>query len=910
MLNKSAKWIYLKDCGEGNRYVKFRKEFNYNSGAAKLSVSADSRYALYINGEFAGAGPVRAYPDYYKYDEYDITGYLVKGKNVIAVLVNSFGASTFQYLQRPGGLIASIDFSDKTIVTNTSWFCGIAEEYVSFTPRISCQQHFEEQVDMTLYDGWKEINYRGGKMEKAVTASACAKTHKNLAPSGIPLLTRDMKYCRRVVEVCALEEKKPFVVSVNFEKYMPEFEFNSTPLALKVCFAVEFESGKEDKAEIAYANYGMTVNGKTAENNCFELKKTNYAVLKFEGIYHVWEFTFALKTKSELKLKNVYMIGPFAKTENSPWSGFSNAVEGKPLSVKDWTELEAKLANGVKDIDKAYVKNINEAVLKNNIFALNYGETAQALPLSGSPPLRGFPSIENLVSCGDYAEIKTDGRDIRILLDFGTECVSRHVIECIAEKGTIIDFHNFEFIQPDGRRNYAEGMNNTMRYVCAEGYQKYISITRRGFRYSYVTIRNCSEIKLKIGAENAVYPQTSRGSFECDNYLLNRIVEIGKNTLKCCSEDTYTDCPTYEQTLWVGDARNEALCDIVANGDSRLWYRCLELTGQSLDYAPLTMSQVPSGWWNILPAWTFLWMRSVCEYSYYTNDKAGVNKLAVFLEKNINGLIGFINKDNLFEINAWNMFDWADMDCPADGVITHLNCFAVQALSESAELFKYLNKTAFAEKCLKTARKISEAVNKYMWNEEKRAYTDCIRYVNGAREQSKVFSQQTHTVAFTSGAASGERKARCKEIVLNPPEGFVTSGSPFFEFFMLEILMKENNENDFINRIGKSWGFMADTGCDTFWEMWSWVQPGGRLTRSHCHGWSAAPVYYLTEYVLGVKPVERGYKKVQIKPHACGLNWCRGVVPTPYGDIRVSWKKTDDGLKIDYDAPEEVEVTL
>ena len=449
-----------------------------------------------------------------------------------------------------------------------------------------------------------------------------------------------------------------------------------------------------------------------------------------------------------------------------------------------------------------------------------------------------------------------------------------------------------------------------MRYVCAEGYQKHMSVVRRGFRYTYVTIRNCSSIKLKIGVENATYPQASRGSFQCSDYLLNRILEIGKNTLKCCSEDTYTDCPTYEQTLWVGDARNEALCDIVANGDPRLWRRCLELTGQSLDFAPITLSQVPSAWWNILPAWTFLWMRSVHEYAVYTNDFKGLTDLAQFLRKNFKGIEKHINADGLFQIDAWNMFDWAGMDTSAkNATVTHLNCFAVQALTESASLFDYLEDQVFAKKNLKLARRIKKAVNKFLWDYEKQAYADCLRYENGDRILSNVFSQQTQTVAVTSGIADGERAARCKEFILNPPESFVTSGSPFFQFFKLELLMANNDEKTFIDEIRKSWGFMADTGCDTFWEMWSWVQPGGRLTRSHCHGWSAAPVYYLTEYVLGVKPVGYGYKQVSIEPHACGLKWCRGTVPTPCGDIYVSWETDKNGkIELNYNVPNGINV--
>ena len=69
-------------------------------------------------------------------------------------------------------------------------------------------------------------------------------------------------------------------------------------------------------------------------------------------------------------------------------------------------------------------------------------------------------------------------------------------------------------------------------------------------------------------------------------------------------------------------ARNEALVDLIANGDPRLSAHCLTLAARSLDRSPLVESQVPSGWQNILPAWSFLWMRWAQEHFNLTGDLA------------------------------------------------------------------------------------------------------------------------------------------------------------------------------------------------------------------------------------------------------------------------------------------------
>jgi hypothetical protein len=450
-------------------------------------------------------------------------------------------------------------------------------------------------------------------------------------------------------------------------------------------------------------------------------------------------------------------------------------------------------------------------------------------------------------------------------------------------------------------------MNNSSRYVCREGRQSYETLVRRGFRYSYLTFRNLTRpVKLRgLQAVFASYPQRRRGSFACSDAQLDRIWQVGAHTLRCCAEDTYTDCPTYEQTHWVGDARNEALIDWMINGDWRLWFRCLEQTGQSLERSPITEGQVPSSWQSILPAWSFLWMRSCREFVLFTGERERGRELLAFIERNVAGIRGKLNAEGLFDIRAWNMFDWAEMDTPNFGVVTHQNCMAVHALNDTAEMAEWLGRADLAADWRALAADLSAAINRHLWNEERQAYTDCLR----GREQSPVFSQQTQTAAVMSGVATGERAARCLSILHDPPEGFVRAGSPFFEFFLLEAYQSEGRERQFLDTIRRDWGFMVDMGANTFWEMWS--MRGERLTRSHCHGWSAAPTFFLSSYVVGVRPGGPGFEPIVVEPHPADLKWLRATVPTPRGDVRVHWEN-DAGKPFDLHvwAPEGVEVQV
>jgi hypothetical protein len=146
------------------------------------------------------------------------------------------------------------------------------------------------------------------------------------------------------------------------------------------------------------------------------------------------------------------------------------------------------------------------------------------------------------------------------------------------------------------------------------------------------------------------------------------------------------------------------------------------------------------------------------------------------------------------------------------------------------------------------------------------------------------------------------------DYVAHCPEDFVTIGSPFMMFFSFEALAKLGRHDLIMEQTRLHWGKMLAAGATTTWE--TIPSPMHSHTRSHAHAWSAGPTYFLSSYQLGVRPVEPGWKKALIAPVPLDLEWARGRVPTPYGEISVSWWQTDEGLEIDFQAPDEIVVEL
>ena len=106
-----------------------------------------------------------------------------------------------------------------------------------------------------------------------------------------------------------------------------------------------------------------------------------------------------------------------------------------------------------------------------------------------------------------------------------------------------------------------------------------------------------------------------------------------------------------------------------------------------------------------------------------------------------------------------------------------------------------------------------------------------------------------------------------------------------------------------------SYDAMVLKGASTFWE----TDDGGDAfdyAGSLCHAWSSLPVYYCHRYILGVTPLEPGFRRFQVKPYPGSLTHAMGTVPTPHGEIQVNWVLIDGIVHIDVDCPPETEAVI
>ncbi len=148
-------------------FTAFRQKFSFydSSFTAILTLFADARYMLWINGQYVLRGPARFEPAGPEYDVMQISRFLRKGENSIVVLVMG-NASNGKMRRHTPGLNLHLELNGKTaLATDDSWKWSKQIRYLS--PNINWG-NVMDNVDARVEDGdWTQPDYDDANWETA-----------------------------------------------------------------------------------------------------------------------------------------------------------------------------------------------------------------------------------------------------------------------------------------------------------------------------------------------------------------------------------------------------------------------------------------------------------------------------------------------------------------------------------------------------------------------------------------------------------------------------------------------------------------------------------------------------------------------------------------------------------------------
>ncbi len=225
------------------------------------------------------------------------------------------------------------------------------------------------------------------------------------------------------------------------------------------------------------------------------------------------------------------------------------------------------------------------------------------------------------------------------------------------------------------------------------------------------------------------------GSFECSDKKYLKFWEVSRNTLECCTHETFVDCPYYEQQQYVGDGRFESIYAWRLSNDSSMQKKLIMDTVESLQPDGMVASTSPNMWVQILPVSSFYFINLIREYLRFTGDSRFVRSLIGIIgcsiayfenTKNADGLINPPKGCRFIDwVKSWTYGNVGGIPKGGDKrPITVINLMYAAMLKDAAGIWDACEYNGLASDYRRMHATIVDAVNHNCFHEEVGLYID------------------------------------------------------------------------------------------------------------------------------------------------------------------------------------------
>lgn len=383
------------------------------------------------------------------------------------------------------------------------------------------------------------------------------------------------------------------------------------------------------------------------------------------------------------------------------------------------------------------------------------------------------------------------------------------------------------------------------------------------------------------------YPLTVPEGCDFGSETDNRLWKISVATLMRCMQESYEDCPYYEQLQYAMDTSLQMLFNYQLTDDDALARKAIRDFRLSQRADGLLSSRYPTVEAQYIPSFSFYYIFMVSEHYKRFGDLALVRENLRAIDGVLEWFEGTLDESGLLRRTMyWDFVDWATAwgrsagepvtgDEPCKAIVSAMY---VWILRRAAELADVCGRTSAGAEYRARADRTEAAVESLCWDEEKGLYADEIRH--------DYFSQHMQVWCVLSGIA-GKHEGRSRRIMENalPLGTRCTFAYAYFWFRALEEVGLYGETAEMMNRLRG----LLDLNCTTIPET-------PDAPRSDCHAWGAIAIYEFAAVVLGVRTVSAAGKKLRIAPRPDeGRDHAEGTVYTGCGPVRVRWT-VENGL--------------
>ena len=404
----------------------------------------------------------------------------------------------------------------------------------------------------------------------------------------------------------------------------------------------------------------------------------------------------------------------------------------------------------------------------------------------------------------------------------------------------------------------------------------------------------------EVRASFVSYPVSYAGSFESSDPELNRLWKASRWATQICMQTHHLDSPHHQEPISdPGDYLIEALENYYAFGEPWLARQDLRKFGLLLKH---------SDYYNFHTSYSLLWLQMLMDYYSYTGDLALVRELAPAAHGLLSRFTGWRGKNGLIsEAPNYMFMDWveiAGIAChhpPAVIGQGYMTAFYYRGLADAARIAGLMGDTAKVRQYEQLRREVAAAFQRELWNPQRGLYRDGKPFQSSvppsqwlpADTDIESFSPHVNTLAVLYDLApAAAQRGIIEKVMAETP----LNVQPYFMHFVFGALAHASLFDKYGVQAMRRWSINPESGTAS--EMWG--------TGDFSHGWTGSPLIQMSSRILGVTPAAAGFKTVAIRPLLSGLEWARGVAPTPHGRVEVSWKLTGSDISMRVSLPEGV----
>lgn len=507
------------------------------------------------------------------------------------------------------------------------------------------------------------------------------------------------------------------------------------------------------------------------------------------------------------------------------------------------------------------------------------------------------------------------------IFDFGQNFAGTVCLKVRASSGTVITVRHAEILT-DGKPffdNYRSA-RATLTFICAEGENEFLPrFTYTGFRYVEISSSGSADI---VSVTGIVLHSDMRhiGNFACSDERLNKLHNCILWSAKSNFMDIPTDCPQRDERLgWTGDIGIfSRTADYLF--DTRVFFRkymadirseqtsdgavpaAVPYTGM---YQPKNRP-IPLMMWGdaaVMIPWDAylsygdkedLAASYDCMKKYVLCEKA-------YAEKYGTGYRKYLWNRNPYQFGDWCAYgkSWVTWNKRGAHLATLWYFNSVNLVAKAARELGYEEDEKIFENL---TQKIQDAFLKTYLKEDGR-----LRHAD---------FESMYVCALHFGIIPEEYRAKVAMRLANMVKtsryrvmtGF--PGTPYLLFALADNGYEDIAFRVLLNEDCPGWLHMVKHGATTVWERWDAIEQDGRffhggagmVSFNHCD--YAVVGDFLYRRILGLEPLEAGYRFFRVRPICGTIKEATGHLTTPYGSIGIAWRKTDKLFVLDVTVPD------